>query len=142
MRERRIWNFSTNDVASLTIQQQDRVRQIVRNGPQDWSLAPRLPGGHQRAGGGRGGAGVLPVDGGRLACARRRNRTRYGFTDKDQRITLELKNGDKASVEFSALASPNSPYAAVTIDGQLWIFQFSTWLYDYVQRYLSVPLKP
>jgi general stress protein 26 len=70
------------------------------------------------------------------------HRTRYGFTDKDQRVTLELKNGDKAPVEFSALASPNSPYAAVTMDGQLWIFQFPTWLYDYVQRYLSVPLNP
>ena len=70
------------------------------------------------------------------------SRTRYGFTDKDQRVTLELKNGDKATVEFSALASPNSPYAAVTMDGQLWLFQFPTWLNDYVQRYLSVPLKP
>ncbi len=40
MRERRIWNFSTNDVVRVTIRQQGRVRQIVRNGPHDWSLAP------------------------------------------------------------------------------------------------------
>ena len=142
MRERRIWNFSTNDVARLTLQQQDRVRQIVRNGPHNWSLAP----------GSQGVINVLAVEEAvrglcQLAAVAwiargDENRTRYGFTDKDQRITLELKNGDKASVEFSALSSPNSPYAAVTLDGQLWIFQFSTWLYDYVQRYLSVPLKP
>ena len=142
MRERRIWDFSTNDVARLTVQQQDRVRQMVRNGPQDWSLAP----------GSQGVINVLAVEEAvRGLCqltavawlARGdQSRTRYGFTDKDQRVTLELKNGDKASVEFSALASPNSPYAAVTMDGQLWLFQFPTWLNDYVQRYLSVPLKP
>ena len=142
MRERRIWDFSTNDVARLTVQQQDRVRQMVRNGPQDWSLAP----------GSQGVINVLAVEEAvRGLCqltavawlARGdQSRTRYGFTDKDQRVTLELKNGDKATVEFSALASPNSPYAAVTMDGQLWLFQFPTWLNDYVQRYLSVPLKP
>ena len=57
-------------------------------------------------------------------------------------ITLELKNGEKASVEFSSEAPPNAPYAAVTLDGQPWIFEFPTWLYDYVQRYLSVPPNP
>ena len=142
MRERRIWSFSTNDVARLTIQQQDRVRQMLRNGPNDWSLAP----------GSQGLINVLAVEEAvRALCqltavawmARGdESRIRYGFTDKDQRVTLELKNGDKASVEFSALASPNSPYAAVTMDGQLCLFQFPTWLYDYVQRFLSVPLKP
>jgi hypothetical protein len=142
MRERRIWNFSTNDVASITIQQQGRVRQVVRNGPHDWSLAP----------GSQGVINVVAVEEAvrglcqptAVAWVARgdEHRTRYGFTDKDQRVTLELKNGDKAPVEFSALASPNSPYAAVTMDGQLWIFQFPTWLYDYVQRYLSVPLNP
>ena len=142
MRERRIWDFSTNNVARLTLQQQGRVRQIVRNGPQDWSLAP----------GSQGVINVLAVDEAvrglcQLAAVAwiargNENLTRYGFTDNDQRITLELKGGEKVSVEFSALSSPNSPYAAVTLDGQLWIFQFSTWLYDYVQRYLSAPLKP
>jgi hypothetical protein len=142
MRERRIWDFSTNDVAGVTIQQQDRVRRIVRNGPNNWSLAP----------GSQGVINVLTVEEAvRGLCQLTAvawlargdaSRTRYGFTDKDQRVTLELKNGQKPSVEFSALASPNSPYAAVTMEGQLWLFQLPTWLNDYVQRYLSVPLNP
>ena len=40
MRERRIWNLSTNDVARVTLRQQGKVRQINRNGPHNWSLAP------------------------------------------------------------------------------------------------------
>jgi hypothetical protein len=143
MRERRIWNISTNDVARLSIQQQDRVRQMVRNGPNDWSLAPGSQGviinvlAVEEA-----VRGLCQLTAVAWLARGDASRARYGFTDKDQRVTLELKNGDKPSVEFSALASPNSPYAVVTMDGQLWLFQFPTWLNDYVQRYLSVPLKP
>ncbi len=144
LRERRVWNFSTNDVARVTIRQQGRVRQIVRNGPYDWSIASGPQGTIKN---------VLAVEEtvrglcqltavAWVACGDQ-NRSRYGFTDDGQRVTLELKNGaSPVSVEFSSQASPNSPYAAVTLDGRLWIFQFPTWLYDYVQRYLSVPPSP
>ena len=70
------------------------------------------------------------------------DRARYGFTDNGDRVTLELKDGKKVSVDFSSQASPELPIAAVTLDGQPWIFQFPTWLYDYVQRFLSVPPSP
>ncbi|MEI6779976.1 MAG: DUF4340 domain-containing protein [Verrucomicrobiota bacterium] len=143
MRERRIWNLSTNDVTGATIRQQGRVIQIVRNGPHDWSLAAGSQGTIKN---------VLAVEEGvrglcqltAVAWIARGDqyRARYGFTDNGHRITLELKNGDPVSVEFSGQASPNSPYAAVTLEGQLWIFQFPTWLYDYAQRYLSVPPNP
>ncbi|MCX6927347.1 MAG: hypothetical protein NT154_29705 [Verrucomicrobia bacterium] len=126
----------------VTIQQQGRVRQVIRNGPHKWSFE-------------RGSQGVIndlaveeTVRGlsqlTAVAWVARGDpyRARYGFTDNDHRITLELKNRDKFSVEFSSRASPNSPYAAVMLDGQLWIFQSPTWLYDYVQRYLSVPPNP
>jgi hypothetical protein len=77
-----------------------------------------------------------------IACGDQ-SRARYGFTEDDPRLTLELKAGaPPVSVEFSGRASPNSPYAAVNLDGGLWIFQFPTWLYDYVQRYLAVPPNP
>jgi Domain of unknown function (DUF4340) len=142
LRERRFWDFSTNDVARLTLQQQGRVRQIVRNGPNNWSLAPGSQGVINVLGVEEAVRGLCQLAAVAWVARGNESRTRYGFTDKDQHITLELKNGEKAAVEFSALSSPNSPYAAVTLDGQLWIFQFSTWLYDYVQRYLSVPLKP
>jgi hypothetical protein len=142
MRERRIWNFSTNDLAYATIRQQGRVRHIVRNGPHDWSLA-------------QGSQGViegLAVEEtvrelcqlsavtwvGRGAA----DRARFGFNDNSHQVTLEVKNGEKASVEFSTLASSSVPYAAVTLDGEPWVFECPTWIYEYVQRYLSVPRSP
>jgi len=144
MRARRIWSFSTNDVARVTIRQQGRVLQMVRSGPYDWSLALGSQGTIKN---------VLAVEETMrglcqltavawVACGDQ-NRARYGFTDDGQRVTIELKQGTPPlTVEFSSQASPNSPYAAVTLDGRLWIFQFPTWLYDYVQRYLSVPPSP
>ncbi len=40
LRERRIWNFSEADVAQITIHQNGQTRQIIHNGPNQWSLAP------------------------------------------------------------------------------------------------------
>ncbi len=142
MRERLIWNLSTNDVAGATVRQQGRVRQIVRNGPDDWSLAA----------GSQGVINVVAVEEtvrglcqlAAVAWVARgdQERARYGFTDNGDRVTLDLKGGKKLSVDFSSKASSEVPIAAVTLDGQPWIFVFPTWLYDYVQRFLSVPPSP
>ena len=142
MRERRIWNHSTNDVVSATLQQQGRVRKVIRNGPHNWSLAP----------GSQGVINDLAVEetvGGLCQLAAvgwlargEPNRARFGFTDNGHQITLELKNGDKAAVEFGGEVAANLSCAAVTLDGEPWIFAFPPWLYEYVQRYLSVPPNP
>ncbi len=117
MRERRIWNLSTNDVVGVTVRQQGRVRQMIRNGPHDWSLAP----------GAQGAINVLGLEETmsglcRLAAAAWIGRgdparARYGFTDNSDRVTLDLKDGKKVSVEFSGQVSPDLPYAGVTLMG-------------------------
>jgi hypothetical protein len=129
-------------VAGATIRQQGRVRQLKRNGPNDWSLAP----------GSQGIINVLAVEEtvsglcqlAAVAWFARgdQDRARYGFKDDSDRITLELKDGKKVSVDFSSRASLELPIAAVMLDGQPWIFQFPTWLYDYVRRFLAVPPSP
>jgi Domain of unknown function (DUF4340) len=135
MRERRIWSISTNDVARVTIRQQGKARQIVRNGPYDWSLAPGID-------------NVLAVEDtvsglsqltavawvGRGAA----DRIRYGFNDNSHQITLELKSGEKASVEFNVDSVSGVSYGAVTLDGEPWVFQCPAWLYRYVQSHLSI----
>jgi hypothetical protein len=142
MRERQIWNLSTNDVAGATIRQQGRLRRIIRNGPHDWSLAP----------GSQGVINVLEVDAtvsglcqlaaeAWVACGDQ-YLARYGLNDNSHRVTLEMKDGKKVSVDFSTRASPDFRIAAVTLDGQPWIFQLPTWLYEYTRRFLSVPASP
>jgi hypothetical protein len=142
MRERQIWSFSTNDVARVTIRQQGRTRQIIRNGPFEWSLALGSQGIINALAVEATVSGLCQLAATAWVARGEQNRARYGFTDNGDQVTLEFKKGDKASVEFSNQAAPNLPYAAVTLDGQLWVFQFPTWLYDYVQKYLSAPPKP
>jgi len=142
MRDRQIWNFSTNDVAGAIIQEQGHVRRIVRNGPYRWSLAP----------GSQGIINDLAVEetvGGLCHLAAvgwlargEANRGRFGLTEQSRQITLELKGGHKACVQFCGEAAVGSPCAAVTLEGELWFFKFPPWLHEYVQRYLSVPPNP
>jgi hypothetical protein len=142
MRERRIWNLSTNDVARATIRQQGRVRQIVRNGPHDWSLAPGSQGVINVLAVEETVSGLCQLTAAAWVARGDPDRARYGFTDGDYQATLELKNGDKASVEFGNEAPSGLPYAAVTLEGEPWVFECPVWLYVYAQRYLSAPPNP
>ncbi len=142
MRERRIWSISTNDVARVALRQQGRARQIVRTGPHSWSLAPGSPGVINDLAVEETVSGLCRLTATAWLGRGDTSRTRLGFTENNYQITLELKNGEKAVVEFGSEAPGNPPTAAVTLNGEPWVFEFPAWLYDYVQRYLSVPPNP
>jgi hypothetical protein len=142
MRDRRIWNLSTNDVAGATLQQQGRVRKIIRNGPHNWSLALGSQGTLEDLAVEETVSGLCQLTATAWAAQGSPDRARYGLTDNDLQVTLELKNGDKASVEFGSEAPGNVPYAVVTLDGAPWVFECPAWLFVYAQRFLSVPPNP
>jgi hypothetical protein len=138
LRDRAIWDFSTNDIARVIIHQQGKERQIRRNGPYNWSLTT---------------PGVLKNDlaveevvrglcqltAVAWAAQGGHDRAAYGFTDKGFQITLELKSGDKKTVEFGGEAPSGCPYAMVTLDGSPWVFEFPLALARDVAGYLTIP---
>jgi hypothetical protein len=138
LRDRTIWDFSTNDIARVIIHQQGKERQIKRNGPYNWALIT---------------PGVLKNDLAveetvRCLCQLtasawvahgEHNRAAYGFADKGFQITLELKSGDKKTVEFGGEAPSGCPYAVVTLDDSPWIFEFPLTLFRDVASYLTIP---
>jgi hypothetical protein len=133
-RERQIWNFSTNDLSGLTIHQNGKTRQLIRNGPHNWSLAP----------GSQGMINDLAVEAtvrslcrlapGAWVARGEQNLASYGFSDQGLQITLAFKNGDKATVDFG-----QPPHAAVALAGESWIFEFPWLLYRDVELYLTIP---
>jgi hypothetical protein len=139
MRERRVWNLSTNDVARVTIRQQGKVRQITRNGPYDWSLAPGITNSLAVE---ETVSGLCQLTAAAWIGRGAADRARFGFTDNSLQITLELKIGEKSSVEFGSGPSSGVPCAAVTLDGEPWVFECPGWLYAYVERYLSLGPNP
>jgi hypothetical protein len=140
-RERRIWNFTEGDVAQITVHQNGKTRQMVRNGLNKWSLAagsqgiinpPALEETTHRF-------GELTVAGwvGRNITDPEKN---YGLNTNNLQITFELKNGSKYSVDFGAEPpSSQTALAAVTLDGERWAFVFPPVLYQFVLSYLSIP---
>ena len=145
LRERAVWNFSTNEVARLTVRQGGKVRQLLRKEMGNWSIAPGSQGimdevtsaaieeivyrfGHLQA-----EAWVERGD---------QNRARYGFQPDGLRLSLELQNGGKLDVEFGGQATVGSPYAQVTLNREPWIFEFPPMLFQLVQTFLIIPPDP
>jgi hypothetical protein len=66
------------------------------------------------------------------------DRARFGINEKGLHITLELKNGQKASIEFGSEAPSNNAYASVILEGEVWILEFPWIVFRDVLSYLSV----
>ncbi|HKI69828.1 MAG TPA: DUF4340 domain-containing protein, partial [Verrucomicrobiae bacterium] len=139
LRDRQIWDFNTNDIAGITIEQNGKTRRILRKAAYSWTLAP----------GSQGIINDLAIE----EIARQfsqlkaavwtdhgeQNLSRYGFTDQGLKITFELKNGNKDTVAFGGQAPSHFPYAAVKLNGETCIFEFPWGLYQYVTTYLTIP---
>ena len=140
-RERRIWNFTEGDVAQITLHQNGKTRQIVRNGPNKWSFAagsqgiinpPAIEETAHRFGGLTAAGWV-----GRNITEPEKN---YGLNTNNLQITVELKNSTKYTVDFGAeLPSSQTALAAVMLDGERWAFVFPPVLYQFVLSYLTIP---
>jgi len=141
MRSRRIWNFDSTNVAGIAIREGDRAREIVRHGPNKWSLAPGSQGiindlamdevAHQ--------LGNLSAD--RWVAHGDTSLARYGISTNSLRIVVELKSGARMSVTFGATTPSGSTCAVTTLDNQPWVFEVPWRLYnEYVQPYLTIPV--
>jgi hypothetical protein len=138
-RDRRIWNFTENDVAQITLHQNGKSRKMIHDGPNKWSLAAGSQGiinppaieetAHR--------LGELTATGwvGRNITAPEK----YGFKPDILQVTVELKSGEKLSVDFGAPISNQTALAAVTLDGERWAFVFPPVLYQFVVSYLTIP---
>jgi hypothetical protein len=138
--DRRIWNFTENDVAQITLHQNGRTRVIVRNGPNEWSFAagsqgiinpPAIEETTHRLGeltaAGWVGRNIIALE-------------KYGLNTNNLQITVELKSGKKLSVDFGTeIPRANTALAAVTLDGERWAFVFPPVLYQFVLNYLTIP---
>ena len=138
-RERRLWHFSETNVTQITLRQNGQFRQLVRTGENKWSLAA-----------GQGMINPPAVEEtahrlGELAAAgwMGRNVTApetFGLNTNNLSITIEVKSGEKFAVDFGAeIPKFQTALAAVTLDGERWVFVFPAPLYQLVTAYLTIP---
>ena len=139
-RDRRIWNFTENDIAQITLHQSGKTRAIVRNGINQWSL-------------GTGSQGIINPPAIEETAHRfveltaagwvGRNITnpeQYGLNTNNLQIVFELKSGEKLSVEFGAeIPTAHTALATTMLDGERWAFVFPPVLFQSVLTYLTIP---
>ncbi len=138
-RERRLWRFTEGEVVQITLRQSGRTRTLLHNGPNKWSLAP-------------GSQGIINPEAleetahrlGSLAATGWVGRhvtapEKFGLNPENLEISIELKGGEKLSVNFGAEIAGQTALAAVTLEGERWAFVFPATLYQFVLAYLTVP---
>ena len=140
MRNHQVWAFTTNEVARVIIRQAGQTRQLIRNGKAEWTSGTAQPPQPSwsleetlfRLGDLRAVAWTARGE---------TNRTAFGFTENGHVITLELNGEHPRSVtlEFGGLSPAGLPYAAATVEGQWWVFEFPWPLYPDIKRDLSLP---
>jgi hypothetical protein len=138
-RERKIWDFSETNVVQITLHQNGKTRILLRQGVNMWAL-------------GTGSQGVIDPPAleetahrlGQLTAlgwlGRNPPASEGGFNPGNLQITIELKSGEKRSVEFGMeIPRANTALAAVTLDDERWAFVFPPVVYQFVATYLTIP---
>ncbi len=139
-RDRRIWSFNEANVAQITLRQSGKTRVMIRDGVNKWSLAA-------------GSQGIINPPALEETTHRLGELTalgwiahnvtepeKFGLAPDNLEITVELKTGEKFSTEFGTeLPKAHTALAAVTLDGERWVYVFPPVLYQFVLFYLTIP---
>jgi hypothetical protein len=131
LRDRRVWNFTTNDISRVTVRHGERTRTLQRSPSGTWSIVegsgvvasinPVLEETMYRLGNLRAGTWVARGEDKRVPL---------GFVGNTSKITIELRNGDKPTVRTLEFGRPGIspsgiPYSLTEIDGQTFIFEIT-----------------
>jgi hypothetical protein len=142
-RERQIWNFSETNVAKISVSRNGKTVEMLRNGPNQWSLGAGsqgmiIPAEIEYTASELGELTVLSAQG--WFARGMTDPSRYGFKTGNLSVTVTLKDGRSFTLDFG-LQGGQTALAAVTLDGERWVFVCPPNLYWFIKTYLmpSVP---
>jgi Domain of unknown function (DUF4340) len=138
-RDRRLWEAPISSVANVTITQGGKTRQLIRNGPYQWSLAPGSQGVVNDAAIEESVQYFCKLSARVWLAHGKKSLPEYGFRKEGLAITVELKKGRKLALEFGGPTPSGSAYAAVELNGEPWIFEYPPADYRFVGTYLTLP---
>ena len=141
LRDRRVFHFTTNEVAAVRVRLADRTLELVRVGPNQWTVPTNAP----------SGLNDLALDEvlhqlGSLTCVGwvgcgPQAVAYYGINAASPAFTIDLKNGEHLSLQFGGLSTRRFPCAAATVDGQLRVFEVPWTVFQTVQSGFGIPLS-
>jgi hypothetical protein len=138
LRDRKLCQFSQNEVAGLTLQEHGKTCRMIHKGPLSWTFAPGSQGIINDGAIEETVRGVVQVSAIAWVARGDQSRALYGFTADGFHLVLEPKNGEKFELEFGGIAPSGNIYAAVTFGKQLWIMEFPWLLFRDITSYLPL----
>jgi hypothetical protein len=143
LRDRRVWNFTTNQVLKFIVREGGAPREVLRPPNGEWTAGqgwthgvnPFLDEMAFQLGELNAEAWIARGDSARA---------RFGFSTNSTQLSVELR-GEKPqtlTLEFGGLSPLRLPYALTMLDGQPAIFEFPWGLYVDVQRYFNLAPPP
>ena len=143
-RDRRILNFVSNEVVSVSIHQKGKDRKLIRNRVGNWAFAP----------GSQGIINPFSFDEALLRLGTlkaifwvapdEKNPDRFGIKEADHKITIEVKHGAETlahTIELGEFTEFKTRYAAFNLNGARTIFEFPWPLFFEVQDSLTIPQR-
>ena len=143
LRDRRLWEFTTNQVVSLTIHRDGRSVKLLRSQNHQWTFAP-------------GSQGIVNTFALEEAVFRLCNLwarawvdqgadrlEQYGIPQLEHWLELELNGTEpqRLRVAFGAVSLSGGPFATLELEGEPVIFEFPLEIY-YVYRDVIESLRP
>lgn len=139
LRDRRVFRFSEKDVTRLQLRREDRTLELLRTGPNQWTMPTNAP----------AGLNDLALDSalqqmGDLTClgwvarAARAPAT-LGFTDAAPTLTIDFKTGPPVVLQFGGLSARGFPLAATSLAGEPTVFEVPWTVYQTLREALNLP---
>jgi len=139
LRDRVFWAFSADDVTGVLVRQGDKSRELIRNGPHQWAFAPGSQGIINDLAVEESMRGLALTSAVRWVARAPESPAQDGFSPAGYRLLIKLKNGQSLEMQFGDEAPSKNRYTAITIDGQLWVFELSWTIYRDLSTYLAIP---
>lgn len=145
LRDRRLWEFTTNQIVSLSIRQAGASRKLLRTGPAQWALAAGSSGPFNPVSLEEAAYRLGQLRAERWVACGPDELARYGFGTIDHEVVAEVNVGGQTrtySVRFGRLTSTRrTAFAAANLPGiaDPVIFECPSFVYDFVESDLSVP---
>ncbi len=145
LRDRRIWNFTTNEVAGLTLQIHGETRKLLRSPTGDWTFAT----------GSQGMVNTFALEEAVFHLGQLFARAwvapggdeldRYGIPQIDHQLTVEFTNtaAQPLTVRFGATSRTGGPFAVTSLEIGPVVFEFPIEIYRYYEDVVSrMTFKP
>lgn len=143
LRDRRIWNVSTNDVVAITVEARNQSRKVVRTGPMQWALAEGVGGPPNPVSLEEAAYRLGHLQAERWVARGEDALPRFGIGAAGHQVTLELKPGmtpARLTLRFGRRSASGGAYAAVELPGQPGpvVFECPVSIYEFVLSDLSL----